>query len=403
MSAAPAQPSYLQYDPQETFEAFQCRQRSAYQAGKQAWRAGLVNGQALQLYDELVRYVGANRFCWVKEETLAAQLGRSESTIKRWMRQLVEVGLISRGRRFGQTSLTFITAYCTDESTEQAEPQEQLLAVSAPPLEASHQGAERLTDTRKELHQANSPTPMLDHPEHAQECQAVPPAACGEPKNEPSISSFLLPHTYKDHHVKIGGGGKNTPTQAPERIEGTATTIRLQDEGVNDPDVLHELQEHPLAEVEQVVRYVARCRSTDDPRRPGLIVHLIRRGFGSRRRRRQHAPADPHTIPREAAPGAEGRRQPSPAPPPIAPDTEIMARWRQALDQLKQQLERQAYETWIAPNQLLVVEDDLAILGTPNIFVRQEVEHHYTAELEAALSQSYGRPMTLQAVIGTAL
>ena len=108
-------------------------------------------------------------------------------------------------------------------------------------------------------------------------------------------------------------------------------------------------------------------------------------------------------MPREAAPGAEDRRQPATAPPPITPDSELMTRWQQALDQLRQQLERQAYETWIAPNQLLIVEDDLAILGTPNIFVRQEVEHHYTAELEAALSQSYGRPMTLQAVIGTTL
>ena len=86
MSTAPAQPSHLLYDPQETFEAFQNRQRSAYQAGKLAWRAGLVNGQALQMYDELVRYFGANKFCWVKAETLAAQLGLGVSTIKRWMR-----------------------------------------------------------------------------------------------------------------------------------------------------------------------------------------------------------------------------------------------------------------------------------------------------------------------------
>ncbi len=402
MSAAPAQPSYLQYAPHETFDAFQRRQRSAYQAGKQAWRAGLVNGQALQLYDELVRYVGANRFCWVKEETLAAQLGRSESTIKRWMRQLVEVGLISRGRRFGQTSLTFITAYCRDESTEQEEPQEQHLAVSAPPPEAPHQDVERPTDTREVLPQANLLTSTLDHTEHAQECQAVHPAACGEPKNEPSISSLLLPHTYKDHHVKTCGGGKNAPTQTSEDTEETATTIRLQDEGVNDPDVLHELQEHPLAEVEQVVRYVARCRSTDDPRRPGLIVHLIRHGFWRRRRRREHAAADPHTIPRKAVPGAEDR-QLATAPPPITLDSELATRWRQALDLLSAQIDPQIYETWIKPTQLLLLDNDEAVLGTPNVFVRDEVGQHYAAQIAAALSASYGRPIGLQLVIGTAL
>jgi hypothetical protein len=31
---------------------------------------------------------------------------------------------------------------------------------------------------------------------------------------------------------------------------------------------------------------VAHCRTRDDPRRPGLIVHLLRRGFGLRRRSR---------------------------------------------------------------------------------------------------------------------
>jgi len=80
-----------------------------------------------------------------------------------------------------------------------------------------------------------------------------------------------------------------------------------------------------------------------------------------------------------------------------------MTRWRQVLDQLRQQLDRQAYDTWIAWNQLLLVEDDLAVVGTPNVFVREEVEQHYAAHIEAALSQSYGRPMTLQAVIGTVL
>jgi len=403
VSTAPAQPSHLLYDSQETFEAFQSRQRSAYQAGKQAWRVGLVNGQALQLYDELVRYVGANKFCWVKEETLAAQLGRSTSTIKRWMSQLVEAGLIRRGRRFGHTSLTRITTYLYDEPVEHIEPQEPLAVLSAPPLEAFHEDAQRPADAHQELHQSTPQAPRLDHPDPAQERQTSTTVTFDKPANEPSISSLLLPHTYKDHYVKTSGGGKHTPTQTLERIKETTTTIRLQDEGVNDPDVLRELQEHPLTEIEDVVRYVARCRTTEDPRRPGLIVHLIRRGFGTRRRRRQDAAYDSHTVLRKAAPGSDDFRQSAMPPPLIAPDSGIMTRWRHVLDQLKQQLERQAYDTWIASNQLLVVEDDLAVVGTPNVFVRDEVEQHYAAQIEAALSQSYGRPMTLQVVIGTAL
>src|SRR3712207_5815946 len=111
MSTAALPPSRLHYNPTETFEAFQARQRHAYRRGKEAWRARLISGQALQLYDELVRYVGANQFCWVNEETLATQLGRSLSTIKRWVQQLVQANLIHRERRFGGSSLTYVTAY----------------------------------------------------------------------------------------------------------------------------------------------------------------------------------------------------------------------------------------------------------------------------------------------------
>src|SRR5687768_14701933 len=111
ISARLQQPSHLLYNVHETLEEFRSRQRGAYEAGKLAWRAGLINGQALQLYNELVQCVGANKFAWVKEDRLAEQLGRSVSTIKRWMSQLVSAQLIRRGRRFGSASLTYIVAY----------------------------------------------------------------------------------------------------------------------------------------------------------------------------------------------------------------------------------------------------------------------------------------------------
>nr|MBA3948218.1 hypothetical protein [Herpetosiphonaceae bacterium] len=198
-----------------------------------------------------------------------------------------------------------------------------------------------------------------------------------------------------------GGISERTETTDPA---GEITTItRLQEEGILDPRVLQELQERPLGQIEKVIRYVASCRSTGDPRRPGLIVHLIRCGFGFQRGRLQLAARDSDTVPRRTASRSAAPRHLPTAPPNVMPDSELMTRWRQVLDQLSQQLEREVYETWIASNQLLVVEHDRAILGTPNIFVRQEVEHSYTAEIEAALSQSYGRPMTLQVVIGTTI
>ncbi len=119
IAARTQQPSHLLYNAHETLEEFRERQCRAYHTGKLAWREGLINGQALQLYNELVRCVGANKFAWVKEDTLAELLGRSVSTIKRWMSQLVSAELIRRGRRFGTSSLTYIVAYNQSSDLEE--------------------------------------------------------------------------------------------------------------------------------------------------------------------------------------------------------------------------------------------------------------------------------------------
>src|ERR687894_1244819 len=127
MTAAPL--THLRYDAHEPLAAFRERQRHAYQAGKDAWRDAQITAQALQLYEELVRFVGANRYAWVKEETLAVELRRSASTIKRWMQQLVDANLIRRERRFGATSLTYLTAY--DAAAESPAPVEPAMEADA--------------------------------------------------------------------------------------------------------------------------------------------------------------------------------------------------------------------------------------------------------------------------------
>jgi chromosomal replication initiation ATPase DnaA len=73
------------------------------------------------------------------------------------------------------------------------------------------------------------------------------------------------------------------------------------------------------------------------------------------------------------------------------------------LAQLEAQFDRQTYETWIKSTQLLVLDHAGAVLGTPNVFVRDEVRQHYAAQIAAALSTSYGRAVELDVVIGTAL
>ena len=74
--------------------------------------------------------------------------------------------------------------------------------------------------------------------------------------------------------------------------------------------------------------------------------------------------------------------------------------WQRVQAHVAPELSKDEYDTWIEPLTLVALEDDLAVVGTPNIFVRCEVERAYKAHLEAALARACGRPVILQAVIG---
>ena len=440
IAARSQQPSHLLYNAHETLEKFRERQCRAYHAGKLAWREGLINGQALQLYNELVRCVGANKFAWVKEDTLADLLGRSASTIKRWMSQLVSAELIHRGRRFGSASLTYIVAY-----SHSSEMEEQPHPTPEPAMDASSQQGRPPEGNNEPPSEATavvlSPA-LTDLYSTAQECSALPEAPFVGSINEPSIGSFSSRQTFKSQHVKTGGeGGKETPQTTVERFEENEATSRLQAEGVTDPGVLHELQARPIGEVECAIRYVARCRGKDDPRRPGLIVHLIRRGFGTRRRsyferprREDRGDHKRSANPLRALPVNDPRRYLSqgfcchgvfgncPWCDPSAstvgasdhPDrpfysdgarepvnSEVEELWQAVQAHMHMIVPRNEYETWIQTTTLLALEDGLAIVGTPNIFVREEVQHQYKAQLEATMSQVYNGPINIQVVIGT--
>jgi hypothetical protein len=57
------------------------------------------------------------------------------------------------------------------------------------------------------------------------------------------------------------------------------------------------------------------------------------------------------------------------------------------------------WDTWIAPTRLLSLDAEEAIIGAPNIFVRDEVERRYQQQLAAALSTCCGGPRRVRIVI----
>ncbi len=57
------------------------------------------------------------------------------------------------------------------------------------------------------------------------------------------------------------------------------------------------------------------------------------------------------------------------------------------------------YTTWIAPLVLLQAEDIQVVIGTPNCFVRTEIQTTYAAALQEALEQAWGRRVLVELVI----
>ncbi len=75
--------------------------------------------------------------------------------------------------------------------------------------------------------------------------------------------------------------------------------------------------------------------------------------------------------------------------------------WQAVLAKIQEQVPRGEFDTWIKPCVLLDVESQVAIVGTPNIFVRQEIESRYLSILRAALEGAVGYRVETQVVIGS--
>ena len=61
------------------------------------------------------------------------------------------------------------------------------------------------------------------------------------------------------------------------------------------------------------------------------------------------------------------------------------------------------YATWIAPLLLVHAEDAVAVIATPNVFVRSEIEGRYAIVLQEALEQIWGRAVHVEVVTETAV
>lgn len=70
------------------------------------------------------------------------------------------------------------------------------------------------------------------------------------------------------------------------------------------------------------------------------------------------------------------------------------------LDELRAQRPQAEYDTWLNETMLVNTDPDLAIVGTANICVREQLEHRYASTIAELLTAQLDRQMTVQEVLG---
>ena len=100
-------------------------------------------------------------------------------------------------------------------------------------------------------------------------------------------------------------------------------------------------------------------------------------------------------------PRRKGPRPPAKAPPPAPPErppTPHAAVWDDVRDRLRADPAAAEIQVWLDDLVLLDLTDTTAVVGTPNVFVRDLVQPH-AAVLAAGLAQVVGHRVDVTAVV----
>ena len=366
------------------------RRSQAFVIGEAKARQREISADAyLFLYKELVGLAGERTYCWPGMDFLVERLGTSEGTLKRWMKELEQAGLIQRkSRPGGQTSLTYITAYL-----EAAAP------VTASPAQSLYDDADEIALTTREVLANTLPALPEDiDPSSPSSVQPASPALFFGPEQEITVDrvagSNLISHTVKSQDLKNlngYGGGTKEPTPSSTNVDEVMTL--LNDEDVHDADAITELREKPAVELQALSQYLD--KQTNIRCRPGLFVWLARQDFGAKLlagRQRREA----RRLHRQGA----GERAELVAKPP---SKELLELWQRVLDDVSGDLSQNDFATWLRPTQLLELDGHDAFLGTPNLFVRQQIEACYLDLLTEKLRAATERPVQMHVVIESTL
>ncbi len=85
-------------------------------------------------------------------------------------------------------------------------------------------------------------------------------------------------------------------------------------------------------------------------------------------------------------------------PPEV--DTGLGTTWKAVLQHLSDEVPLESFVTWLRPTVLLHLDHDLAVIGAPNVFVRDELET-FRDIITTQLKFERGQTVNVEFVIGT--
>lgn len=362
------------------------RLASAFQKGDAARDQHRIRPVAHMLYEHLVRFAGERDWCWPGEARLATQMDCSVSTIKRLLRELVKAGLIARARRLNRSSLTYITAYTSAHSCTSDIDITSDSEISSVP-HASPAGDETAE---------SSDIPSVLN--HAHETETLFFGTNAEPSVGPETNQVIDMKNQHPEGLVDGGDFSSGDTSMLDQSADETTTVQvLRTAGVVDPGVLAELAHQPLTRVERAMRSVERIRRADDPRKPGLLVHLLRKTRHNEKEDQRHQVCDGYRSSQPSVDIQEQTITPSPSERCV---TELAVLWQKVLAQVESEVPSDEFRTWLQSTSLLEVETSVAVVETPNVFVRDVVLERYAPMISHALASETGCLVELVVVIG---
>ena len=85
---------------------------------------------------------------------------------------------------------------------------------------------------------------------------------------------------------------------------------------------------------------------------------------------------------------------------PEAPEAQVTAVWNVARAKLAEVVAPDDFTTWLQPAWLVDIVEDIAVVGTPNVFVRDMLRDTFVDTLAGVLSHEIGRAVQVELVIG---